>query len=100
MPELKRIIAAYGNKVVMEETLDKALIALFGEGEPSVSAPPTTPSPDTSAPGITVSELAKTARQYYEQANESLKSGDWSGYGENINKLNDTIKKLEEITTE
>ncbi|MDD4171841.1 MAG: UPF0182 family protein [Syntrophomonas sp.] len=99
MPELKRIIAAYGNKVVMEETLDKALIALFGEGEPSVSAP-TTPSPDTSAPGITVSELAKTARQYYEQANESLKSGDWSGYGDNINKLNDTIKKLEEITTE
>ena len=96
MPELKRIIAAYGNKVVMEETLDKALIALFGgAGEPAPS--PVTPAPE---PGevITVAELAQIARQYYDQANDSLRAGDWTGYGENINKLNETISRLEQLT--
>jgi uncharacterized membrane protein (UPF0182 family) len=32
LPELKRVIAAYGDQVVMKETLDAALSALFSEG--------------------------------------------------------------------
>lgn len=96
MPELKRIIAAYGNKVVMEESLDKALIAIFGsqQGAPAAVTPP---AGNTAATGNTVPELSKLARQYYDQATERLKAGDWAGYGDNINKLNDTIKRLEEI---
>jgi uncharacterized membrane protein (UPF0182 family) len=31
LPELKRVIAAYGDRVVMEETLSGALAALFKE---------------------------------------------------------------------
>jgi uncharacterized membrane protein (UPF0182 family) len=38
LPELKRIIAGFGEKLVMEPTLDQALIKLFGEG-PAVSQP-------------------------------------------------------------
>jgi uncharacterized protein len=37
LPELKRVIAAYGDRVVMEETLPAALAALFGQ---TVPAPP------------------------------------------------------------
>lgn len=33
LPEMKRVIVAYQNKVVMEETLDKALERIFGDGE-------------------------------------------------------------------
>ncbi len=102
MPELKRVIAAYGNKIVMEETLEKALQALFGNG-PTPVATPTTPSSDddTSSPDTSVTsvvELAAIARQYYDQAEASLKAGDWAGYGDNIDKLNDTIKRLEDMT--
>jgi uncharacterized protein len=39
MPELKRVIAAYGDHVVMEETLPAALSALFEAGTaPAVPA--------------------------------------------------------------
>lgn len=97
MPELKRVIAAYGNKVVMEETLDKALIALFGgTGEPTPG--PVTPTPDSGGQDMTIAELAQTARQYYDQANDRLRAGDWTGYGENISKLNETISRLEQLT--
>lgn len=97
MPELKRVIAAYGNMVVMEETLDKALTALFGgTGEPAPG--PTTPRPDTGGEEMTIAELAQIARQYYDQANSSLRAGDWTGYGQNIEKLNEVINQLELLT--
>jgi len=96
MPELKRIIAAYGDKVVMAETLDKALIDLFGQGQPG-AVNPITSTNSTGTNSNTVAELSKLARQYYDQANERLKAGDWAGYGDNINKLNETITKLEAI---
>src|SRR5258708_15173143 len=38
LPELKRVIAAYGERVVMEETLAEALAALFRE--PAPASPP------------------------------------------------------------
>src|SRR3974390_3379550 len=40
LPELKRVIAAYGDRVVMEETLGAALAALFKETAPAAMPPP------------------------------------------------------------
>ena len=39
LPELKRVIAAYGDRVVMEETLAAALAALFKDSSPASSPP-------------------------------------------------------------
>ena len=39
LPELKRVIAAYGDRVVMEETLPAALAALFEESVPAAPLP-------------------------------------------------------------
>ena len=39
LPELKRVIAAYGDRVVMEETLPAALAALFKESVPAAPLP-------------------------------------------------------------
>src|SRR4029079_14507049 len=39
LPELKRVIAAYGDRVVMEETLPVALAALFKESAPVAALP-------------------------------------------------------------
>ena len=39
LPELKRVIAAYGDRVVMEETLPAALAALFKESVPAAALP-------------------------------------------------------------
>ncbi len=40
LPELKRVIAAYGDRVVMEETLGAALAALFKDTAPPAGALP------------------------------------------------------------
>jgi len=100
MPELKRIIAAYGNKVVMDETLDKALLALFGTpGQTTTGI--IKPTPGVSTPAVdTVPLLSQQARQYYDLAQERLKAGDWTGYGSNLEKLNDVLKRLETLSNQ
>ncbi|MEN6351514.1 MAG: UPF0182 family protein [Syntrophomonas sp.] len=99
LPELKRVIVSYENKIVMEPSLDQALLRLFGEGQkPTTGVSTPVPIDDNLAGASGIQELAKLARQYYDQANQLLKEGDWAGYGENINKLNEVINKLEEAT--
>ncbi len=97
LPELKRVIAGFGNEIVMETTLDRALQRLFQSGSPITAGQGNLNVPEGVEAGTeTVNELIKLARQYYDQANQRLKVGDWSGYGENISKLDDVIRRLEE----
>lgn len=98
MPELKRVIAAFNNEVVMETSLDEALIKIFGQSSPGTASTTDVTSATGDVSSTNIKELAQQARQYYDQANQLLKEGDWAGYGDNINKLNDTIKRMEEIT--
>jgi uncharacterized membrane protein (UPF0182 family) len=51
LPELKRVIAAYGDRVVMEDTLAEALAALFKESAPAfpLPGPASTASPKSPA---------------------------------------------------
>lgn len=98
LPELKRVIVAFGNSIVMETSLDKALLRLFGNqtgppDQPSVA--PTEPQP---ASQDTVQNLARQAREFYDLAQQRLQAGDWAGYGESLNKLNEVIKRIEDFT--
>jgi len=77
LPELKRVIASYGERVVMKETLAEALSALFEAG-----TAPTTSSPTTGTPlAGSAADRARGALDHYNQAMERLKSGDWAGFG-------------------
>jgi uncharacterized membrane protein (UPF0182 family) len=80
LPELKRVIAAYGDRVVMKETLAEALSALFESGA-APSASMRTPSAAPSA------EQAREALDHFNQAIERLKSGDWAGFNQAIERL-------------
>ena len=105
IPEVRRIIASYNDKVVMEDTLEKALTSLFGgpsdpnkQIESSVSDEPTdieqmpvdSPLPEDEA------GLIKQANELYEQAQEALKSGSLSEYEKKINELGNILKLLEQ----
>ena len=50
IPELKRVIAAYGDQVVMEETLPEALAALFRPSDHPASVPGSSPREEAGAP--------------------------------------------------
>jgi uncharacterized protein len=78
LPELKRVIAAYGEHVVMKETLAEALSALFIEPGAAPAALSTAPGTPLAGPAA---DRVREALDHYNQAIERLKSGDWAGFG-------------------
>jgi len=97
LPELKRVVVAFGNSIVMEPSLEQALVRLFGEQAQQPGTPATPSEPVTGAED-TVQSLAAQAREFYDQAQNRLQAGDWAGYGESLNQLNDIIRRLEALT--
>jgi uncharacterized membrane protein (UPF0182 family) len=95
MPELRRVIVAHGDMVVMEPNLEKALDRIFGSG---TGLAPQLPQPGTitQIPDASISDLAKSASQLYDDAQNKLKNGDWAGYGESLGKLKQTLNELVE----
>jgi len=109
IPELTRVIVAYQNEIVMEETLDAALARLFGGadeegGDEIVRAPvpagrapdqgPQAAQPPTGAPDTTLVALAAQARGHYDRAGEAQRSGDWAKYGEEIKRLGEVLTQM------
>jgi uncharacterized membrane protein (UPF0182 family) len=90
LPELKRVIAAYGEHVVMRETLAEALAALFVDNGPTPAAPATA---ETSSEGP-VAARAQEALAHYNQAMERLKSGDWAGFGKEIDAMRSLLEDI------
>jgi uncharacterized protein len=92
LPELKRVIAAYGDRVVMADTLRQALKALFRE------APPATPVVATAAPSAAPAppsgNPAAEALDDYDGAIARLKAGDWSGFGAKLDALRPLLRSL------
>ena len=121
IPELKRVILASGDRIVMEETLAESLEALFADGElsaPVVEASTTSDEVTTDAStevdevvadsiddaadlllSDDVSELARTASDHYEAAQAALQDGDWAAFGEELDKMQAALDKLVQVTS-
>jgi uncharacterized protein len=101
IPELKRVIVAYQNNIVMEDTLSAALERLLPRGgaqapAASVEAPgPPAPGTDRAQTGDTTSvSLAEQARQHYARALQAQREGNWALYGEEIKKLGEVLERM------
>ena len=90
LPELKRVIAAYGDRVVMEETLPAALAALFKDSLSAAALPTSAGVSHASA----ANQQARDALRHYELAIERLKAGDWSGFGAELDALRPLLEEL------
>lgn len=90
LPELKRVIVAFGDQVVMEENLELALQRLFG-GKKTAAAAASTVTTDPKASPAT---LAKEAMSIYEKATTLQKQGNWAGYGEELRRLEQILKQM------
>ncbi len=95
LPELKRVIAAYGDQVVMEETLAGALAALF-KGTAVGDALAAQPSEARASAPLTgpAAERAQEALSHYNQAMEQLKAGDWGSFGAELRALRRVLEEL------
>ena len=91
LPELKRIIVAFKNTIVMRQTLAEALEAIFGGA--AVANEPT--SPLTSTPQSSPNDLIQAAIEAYQQGEAALQAGDWSAYGQSQRRLGELLQQLE-----
>jgi uncharacterized protein len=89
LPELKRVIAAYGDRVVMKETLGETLSSLFTETGPEIVAPNSVTSPAGAG-----TDRAREALEHYNQALERLKSGDWTGFGTQLDVVRELLEEM------
>jgi len=98
LPELKRVIVAYGNTIAMEENLELALQRIFGgelAGERETLLPVTGKTPEIPAGDETDRKIGIQALGHYRKADASLRRGDWSAYGNEIRKMAELLEKLE-----
>jgi uncharacterized membrane protein (UPF0182 family) len=95
LPELKRVIVAYSNRVTMEESLDKALSQALGEPvSPKETVSPLRPK----IHGI--SELGGLALKHYNKAKDCLRQGNWAGYGRELEELEKILNEISGTTKE
>ena len=105
IPELKRVILAYQNEIVMEETLALALNRLFGvrapdgllaattSGSLTVGSSNPTSSETALDPSMGISILLSEALQQLERALEANREGDWSRFGSELNQLHQFLEQ-------
>ncbi|MBW4485515.1 MAG: UPF0182 family protein [Tildeniella torsiva UHER 1998/13D] len=92
LPELRRVIVAYNDRVVMRETLDQSLDAIFGG---AIAPPPAPADPGVApAPPSTVSDLVQSALDAYQTGQQALQQGDWRRYGEAQQQLERALQEL------
>ena len=107
IPELKQVVVAYQNQIVMEETLDHALDRLFGGEE--LSEPPNLlpaealvaglavapPPGNTSGLQDTTGSLVSQAGVIYRRAMSAQREGNWAQYGQEIQQLGEVLDRME-----
>ncbi|MGH9717508.1 MAG: UPF0182 family protein [Candidatus Acidiferrales bacterium] len=98
IPELKRVIVAYSDHVTMQPTLEDALNVIFGgqagEAEQASTAAPGIPSASRKTIPTETENLIEQANQQFQQAQQDLRKGDWTGYGQEMQKLGQTLKQM------
>ena len=95
IPELKRVIVAYENQVVMEETLEGGLERLFGGSfDVATERRPDVAEARPAAAVTTLNELIAEAADHYDQALAAQRSGDWARYGDEMRRVGELLRQL------
>jgi uncharacterized protein len=93
IPELKRVIVAYKDRIEMKRTLDEALKAVFNVPD-STSSQMATPAAAIMGKVYTLSDKAKEALDHYNKAVQYLKESNWAGYGKELDQLKSILTEM------
>jgi uncharacterized membrane protein (UPF0182 family) len=103
IPELKRVVVAYQNRVVMRETLEEGLAEMFGgevASRESRAARPSDVAADTSVADNSAPRdsglpaLLREAKQHYDAAIQAQRDLDWARYGEEMRQLGEILNRM------
>jgi len=98
IPEVKRVIVAYGDRIAYEATLAEALNSLFGEGsaQESPGSADAEEKEGTADKELSQAEIIAKAQEAFDKAQEAQQSGNWAKYGEYLNELDNYLNMLSE----
>lgn len=104
IPELKRVVVAHEGRVVMEETLEAGLRAMFGGGVGTAArVARTTPASAVAPPPVDPSAVAvretlvRQALEHYDRARAAQRADDWATYGTEMQRLGEVLRRLREL---
>ncbi len=93
IPELKRVIVAFKEKVEMRKTLDEALKAVFGVTADQMLNPRQSTGKHTGEMNI-LSIDARKALEHYNHALNFLQQDDWANFGKELQQMKSVLSKM------
>ncbi len=99
LPEMKKVIVYYKNKVVMEDTLEQGLERIFQlkQNQPQPEKPQQ-PEPPAIGEQEDAAALIVRANEAFRLSQEAMKSGNWTEYGTRLKELEDILNRLNTMT--
>jgi uncharacterized membrane protein (UPF0182 family) len=94
LPELKRVIVAFGTQIVMEETLEQGLQRIFA-GKPVIVQTPVAEPGSAASAEKDQPDAARQALDHFQRAQESLRQGNWAAYGEELKKVEGLLRQMQ-----
>jgi len=95
LPELKRVVTAFGNRIAMKANLEDSLRELFGEALDREREVATSEPTDMAKATGVARDLPREAMQHYRRSMELLREGDWAGFGEALQELEQTLQAMQ-----
>jgi uncharacterized membrane protein (UPF0182 family) len=99
LPELRRVVVAYGNQIAMEPTLEASLARIFGarvRGDEAAPARPAERALAPPSPGAAISAGVQRAWEAWQRGQEALRKGDWATYGQEQKRIEEALRQLRE----
>ena len=112
VPELRQVIVYYNEVLVMEPTLEAALLKLFGEGsidmpglpedpdDPTVPVDPVDPPDSGVIDDATLRQLVEDINTTFENMEKASREGRWADYGTYLEEVKELINKLGNYTNQ
>lgn len=100
IPQVRRVIMAAGDKVVMEETVEDALRVLVGERIEEELPAEIEKKVIIDEEIYDVFELVQRVGELFQEAQQALRDGNWSEYGQLQEDLEEILNRLSKIIEE
>ena len=112
LPQLKKVIVVFGDKVVMEDSLRESLVVLFGDSPPTLEQQGAATQPGTgSGTGTgagtgttppstaTLAQLLTDADAHFVAAEAALRAGDLATYQKEIGLARDVVARAKDLSS-
>jgi uncharacterized membrane protein (UPF0182 family) len=96
LPELKRVIVSYGGEVVMGMNLQEAIETVFGGKIGKAEPRPVEQAPEPSGETRVLKDELQRLVDHFTAAKKYLAEGNWSKYGEEMDKVQEQIQTLQQ----